>query len=66
MVPLAVAGTVAWLVLGLILLAFRSTLARGGNEEWIAVCFAGAGLGVVGIAVMALHDRNRDRRQPDR
>ncbi len=62
MVPLAVAGTVIWLVLGLILLALRSTLARGGNEGWITICFAGAAFGVVGIGIMALHDRNRRRR----
>jgi hypothetical protein len=62
MVPLAVAGTVIWFVLGLVLWALRSTLAKGGNEGWIAICFAGAALGLVGIAVMAVHDRNRARR----
>ena len=60
MLPLAVAGTVTWLVLGLILLALRGTLADGGNEGWIGICFTGAALGLVGIGVMALHDRNRE------
>ena len=62
MVPLAVAGTLTWLVLGLILLAVRSTLAEGGNEGWIGICFTGAALGAVGTALMAVHDRNRARR----
>lgn len=62
MVPLAVAGTLTWLVLGLVLLALRSTLAQGGNEGWIGICFTGAALGVVGTAVMVVHDRNRARR----
>ena len=62
MVPLAVAGTVTWLVLGLVLLALRPTLERGGNEGWIGISFAGAAFGVLGICVMALHDRNRRRR----
>jgi hypothetical protein len=64
MVPVAAAGTVIWLVLGLVLLAFRSTLARGGNEDWPVICFVGAGFGLIGIVVMAVHDRRRPR--PDR
>jgi hypothetical protein len=65
MVPFAVAGTVLWLVLGLILLAIRPILARGGNEDWPVICFAGAGLGLIGIGLMAVHDRGRSAR-PDR
>ena len=60
MLPLAVAGTVTWLVLGLVLLALRGTLAAGGNEGWIGICLTGAALGLVGIGVMALHERNRE------
>ena len=63
MVPFAVAGTVLWLVLGLILLALRPTLAAGGNEEWPIICFTGAGLGLIGIAIMAVHDHNRAARR---
>ena len=63
MLPFALVGTGAWLVLGLVLLALRPTLARGGNENWIGICFAGALLGLVGTAVMVIHDRNRSRRR---
>jgi hypothetical protein len=62
MVPLAVAGTLLWLVLGVVFLALRGLLADAGKENWVAICFTGAGLGVVGIALMAVHDRNRARR----
>ena len=63
MAPLAVGGTLLWLVLGLILLTLRSTLAKGGNEGWITICFTGAALGLIGIAMMLIHDRNRARRR---
>lgn len=63
MVPFAVVGTVLWLVLGVVFLALGSTLADGGNEKWPVICFTGAGLGVVGIAIMAVHDRNRAARR---
>jgi hypothetical protein len=61
MVPFAVAGTAVWLVLGLVFLAIRPVLARGGNEEWPTICFIGAGLGLAGIVLMAIHDRRRAR-----
>jgi hypothetical protein len=63
MVPFAVVGTAIWLLLGLVLLAIRPTLRAGGNEEWIGICFAGALLGLPGIATMVIHDRNRRRRR---
>jgi uncharacterized membrane protein len=63
MLPFAVAGTAIWLVLGLVLLAIRPTLERGGNGDWPTICLTGALLGLVGIAVMAVHDRNRRRRR---
>jgi hypothetical protein len=63
MLPFAVGGTAIWLVLGLVLLAIRPTLERGGNGDWPTICFTGALLGLVGIAVMAVHDRNRRRRR---
>jgi hypothetical protein len=63
MLPFALAGTAIWLVLGLILLAIRPTLRAGGNEEWIGICFAGALLGLPGIATMFVHDRNRRHRR---
>ena len=63
MVPFAVAGTALWLVLGVILFALRPTLAAGGNEDWPVICFTGAGLGLIGIAIMAIHDRRRAARR---
>lgn len=63
MVPFAAAGTALWLVLGLVLLALRPTLARGGNEDWPVICFTGAALGLVGTALMVIHDRNRAARR---
>lgn len=63
MVPFAVAGTVLWLLLGLILFALRPTLAAGGNDAWPTICFTGAGLGLIGIAIMVIHDRNRATRR---
>jgi hypothetical protein len=63
MLPFAVVGTASWLALGLMLLLLRPTLRAGGNEEWIAICFAGALLGLPGIATMVIHDRNRRRRR---
>ena len=63
MLPFAIAGTALWLVLGLVLLAIKPTLERGGNGDWPTICFTGAALGVVGIAMMAIHDRNRRRRR---
>ncbi len=66
MVPFAAGGIALWLVLGLIFLAKRPTLADGGNEPWIAICFAGALLGLPGLGLMIIHDRNRKRRRATR
>jgi hypothetical protein len=66
MLPFALVGTGLWLVLGLVLLAIKPTLERGGNGDWPTICFTGAGLGLVGIAMMAIHDRNRRRRRASR
>ncbi len=63
MVPFAVGGIVVWAVVGLILLAFRSTLIEQGHEEWLRICLAGFLLGFPGLAVMIKHDANRRRRQ---
>jgi hypothetical protein len=63
MLPFAVVGTAIWVVLGLALLLLRPTLRAGGNEEWIGICFAGALLGLPGMATMVIHDRNRRRRR---
>jgi hypothetical protein len=63
MLPFALVGTGAWLVLGLVFLALRTTLARGGTVSCMGMCYTGALLGLVGTAVMAIHDRNRRRRR---
>jgi hypothetical protein len=63
MVPFAAAGIALWLLLGLIFLAMRSTLADGGNEGWIGICFTGALVGLPGLGLMIIHDRNRRRRR---
>jgi hypothetical protein len=63
MLPFAVGGTALWLVLGVVFAFMRSTLAAHGHESWISISFTGAALGVVGILVMAVHDRNRARRK---
>ena len=66
MVPFAVTGIAIWLVLGLIFLAMRPTLADGENERWIAIAFAGVLLGLPGLGLMIIHDRNRARRRATR
>ena len=63
MVPFPLVGMIVWLVLGLNFLAFRGTLAANGHENWIAICFAGFGWGIPGLALMAIHDRNRKKRR---
>lgn len=68
MVPFAIAGIAIWTVLGLMLLAVRPTLVEQGREHWLTICLAGALLGLPGLAIMLVHDRNRRRRSgsPDR
>ena len=63
MVPFALGGMGVWAVLGLILLAIRPTLAAHGNENWITICLAGFLVGLPGLALMLVHDRNRRRRR---
>lgn len=63
MVPFALAGIAVWVTVGLVLLGFRSTLIEQGREEWLAICLAGALLGLPGLATMIVHDRNRRRRR---
>lgn len=55
MVPFALAGIGAWAVAGLILLA------TGAPADWLRICLVGFLLGFPGLAVMAVHDRNRRR-----
>jgi hypothetical protein len=63
MVPFVAGGLVGWLVVGLILLANRATLVAHGHEEWLRVCVAAFLVGLPGLALMIVHDRNRRRRR---
>ena len=63
MVPFALGGMAVWALLGLILLPFRSTLDAHGHGSWIAICVAGFLVGLPGLALMLVHDRNRRRRR---
>ncbi|MBF9134290.1 DUF2530 domain-containing protein [Plantactinospora sp. S1510] len=64
MVPFAVAGIVAWAVVGLVLLLFfRHWLTDRGHENWLWTCLAGFLVGFPGLAVMLRHDANRRRRR---
>ena len=63
MVPIVLAGMGVWLLLGVIGLALRSTLADQGREHWITICFAGFLVAVPGLLLMIVHDRNRRRRR---
>jgi hypothetical protein len=66
MVPFAAGGMAVWAVVGLILLPFRSTLDANGHGSWIAICVAGFLVGLPGLALMLVHDRNRRRRRASR
>ena len=66
MVPFALAGIAVWVLVGLVLLANRSALVEQGREEWLAICLAGALIGLPGLATMVVHDRNRRRRRSAR
>jgi hypothetical protein len=63
MVPFALGGMAVWAILGLVLLAFRSTLDAHGHDEWLTICLAGFLVGLPGLAMMIVHDRNRRRRR---
>lgn len=63
MVPFVAGGLIVWAVVGVILLALRSTLVAHGHEEWLRICVAGFLVGLPGLALMIVHDRNRRRRR---
>jgi uncharacterized membrane protein len=64
MVPFAVAGIVAWAIIGLVLLVFfRDWLADRGHENWLWICLSGFLVGFAGLAVMMRHDANSRRRR---
>ena len=57
------AGTILWLLAGIVLIPFRHDLNQHGHLWWIAAAFTGAGLGGVGLLVTI---RRRRRVTPDR
>jgi Protein of unknown function (DUF2530) len=64
MVPFAVGGLIVWLIVGAILAPFHTSLAAHGRGEWLRICVAGFLVGLPGLALMLVHDRNRRRRRP--
>lgn len=62
MMPFAVTGTVLWVAAGLVLLLYREELASQGRTMWLWTCLAGAIGGLVGITVMHIRARRRQRR----
>ncbi|HWG98950.1 MAG TPA: DUF2530 domain-containing protein, partial [Pilimelia sp.] len=65
-VPFMIGGIAAWTLTGLVLLVFfRDWLAAHDRTHWLWICAAGAGLGLVGLALMTRHDAHRRaRRRP--
>lgn len=61
MVPIAIAGTLTWGVVGLVLLAFRDRLAAHGHAVWPQICLAGFLIGVFGTGLMLLREAHRRR-----
>ena len=57
--PLAVAGVAIWGVLALVLLGFRGWLTDHGHTRWLWTCVAGFLWGLVGLYVVARHDRRQ-------
>jgi uncharacterized protein DUF2530 len=63
MVPFALGGMAVWALAALILLPLRATLDAHGHGRWISICVAGVLVGVPGLLLMLVHDRNRRRRR---
>jgi hypothetical protein len=59
MVPFVIGGMIVWLVIGLVLLGFRNSLVAQGREAWLTICLTGFLVGLPGLALMIVHDRNR-------
>jgi hypothetical protein len=63
MVPFALAGMAAFLLVGLVLLALRDWLSAHGHTDWLWICLAGFLSGIPGLLTMLRHDANRRRRR---
>ena len=66
MVPFVLGGMAVWLIVGLALAPFHTTLAEHGRGDWIRICVAGFLVALPGLALMLVHDRNRRRRRAAR
>lgn len=62
-VPFAIGGMAIWAVIGVILLAFRHSLAAHGHTDWLWICLAGFVAGIPGLLTMITHDRHRRERR---
>jgi hypothetical protein len=63
MVPFVVGGLIVWLIVAVILAALHTSLAEQGRGEWLRISIAGFLVGLPGLALMLVHDRNRRRRR---
>jgi Protein of unknown function (DUF2530) len=59
--PFALVGIAVWAVLGLVLLALHGWVSAHGHTRWLWTCLAGVLWGLLGLAVVARHDRRRRR-----
>jgi hypothetical protein len=57
MVPYAMGGIIAFIIAGLVVWI------ADGPGRWMQICVAGVLWGLVGLAAMIRHDRNRQTRQ---
>lgn len=57
MTPLAVGGTVLWLIAATVMWFAQDSLAAHGRSWWIDCALYGIGMGIVGTVVMVFHDR---------
>jgi hypothetical protein len=56
MVPYAMGGLIAFVIAGVVVWI------AGGPGRWVQICVAGVLWGLVGLAAMIRHDRNRQPR----
>jgi hypothetical protein len=63
MVPFVVGGLIVWLIVAVILAALHTSLDEHGRGEWLRISIAGFLVGLPGLALMLVHDRNRRRRR---
>ncbi|MGB7980491.1 MAG: DUF2530 domain-containing protein [Candidatus Nanopelagicales bacterium] len=63
LVAAAIAGIVAWLVAGVVLLTQRDRLAESGASWWVATAGAGVLVGLVQLGIYLQRDRLRRARR---